>query len=348
MGSYDRVKVSKGDDFVIGTEADEIFVISNSKNNADTIRFDDFGFGSDLLHFGSRNSEETLFEWIDDGGDGESNDLLITVGDQEFILIDLADQITVPTTYRFEQGFEVDTSGFLDQDDAWYGTVTMVASGTGGITSASGDYHAIFENADPLPFPGYLGGGYTGPFSDLGGYESTWQGEWSVSADIYLNTSADGSGWALGEGFDWSVASSGSDGDHQRDFIFHVTQDSSTGDLYVGGSNNTNFAPREDLDTLANSYVVAEDGWYTFEHHFYDNGGSLAVDLNLYDDSGALLFTETRNDASDLISTEVGGNRYGWFTTIDVAGGIAVDNVTLEYEADQSVPVPTADDIFFV
>ncbi len=338
MGSYDRVKVSKGDDFVIGTEADEIFVISNSKNNADTIRFDDFGFGSDLLHFGSRNSEETLFEWVDDGGDGESNDLLITIGDQEFILIDLADQITAPTTYRFEQGFEVNADGFFDQDDAWYGDVAMVASGTNGIVSADGDFHAIFQ-----------GDSSSAPFTRFGGYEDTaWLGEWTVSTDIYLDTSADGSGWALGEGFDWSVASSGTDGLHQRDFIFHVTQDSSTGDLYVGGSNNTNFAPREDLDTLVNSYVVAEDGWYTFEHHFYDNGGSLAVDLNLYDDSGALLFTETRNNAGDVIPDEVGGNRYGWFTTIDVAGGIAVDNVTLEYEADQSVPVPTADDIFFV
>lgn len=339
MSLYDRVKVANGTDFVIGAEVDEIFVLSNSKNNAPLIRFDDFEFGSDLLHFGSRNSEETLFEWVDDGGDGESNDLLITVGDQEFILTDLANQIEAPTVYRFEQSFETDTAGWFDEDSSWYGDVTMVPSGTDGIASASGDYHAVFE-----------GEAASAPFTDFNGYEDTgWVGEWTASVDVYLDTSVDGSGWALGEGFDYSVASSGSDGNHQRDFIFHVTQDSSTGNMYVGASNNTNFAPREDLDVLGNNYLVNEDGWYTFQHHFYDAGdGTLAVDMQLFDDAGNLLFTETRNNPSDVIATEIGGNRYGWFTMIDVDGGIPVDNVTLEYEADQSVPLPTADDIFFV
>ncbi|MCZ7658600.1 MAG: hypothetical protein M5U07_12460 [Xanthobacteraceae bacterium] len=32
---------------------------------------------------------------------------------------------------------------------------------------------------------------------------------------------------------------------------------------------------------------------------------------------------------SDVIATIVGGNRYGWFTNIDIPGGIAVDNVSL-------------------
>ena len=338
MSSYERVKVANGTDYVIGADVDEIFVLSNSKNNESPIWFEDFEFGSDLLHYGSRNAEETLFEWVDDGGDGNSNDLRITIGDQEFILIDLADQVEAPTVYRFEQGFETDTAGWLDADDGWVGDVSMVPSGTGTIASADGDYHAIFE-----------GGAGSAPFTRFGGYEDTWLGEWTASIDIYLDTGADGSGWALGEGFDYSVASNGSDGNHQRDFIFHVTQDSSTGDMYVAGSNNTNFAPREDLDTLANNYVVAEDGWYTFQHHFYDAGdGTLAVDLRLLDDDGNLLFTETRNDPSDVIASEIGGNRYGWFTMIDVDGGIPVDNVTLEYAADQSVLLPTADDIFFV
>ena len=67
-------------------------------------------------------------------------------------------------------------------------------------------------------------------------------------------------------------------------------------------------------------------GWYTLQHRFYDNGGALAVDLNLLDSSGSVLFTETRFNAGDTIPAEVGGNRYAWFTFINVGGGIAVDD----------------------
>lgn len=55
-------------------------------------------------------------------------------------------------------------------------------------------------------------------------------------------------------------------------------------------------------------------------------GGYLAVDLNLLDADGNLLWTATRENTTDLIPDEVGGNRYNWFTHIDVAAGIKVDN----------------------
>lgn len=226
----------------------------------------------------------------------------------------------------FDQGFETDTAGWFDEDNGWTGTAERVSSGTNGITSSSGAFHAIFSQTDTV------GVGLSGPFSAFDGYRDTWTGSYSASADIYLDTA-----WSAGEGFDYSVASSRSDGTHLRDFIFHVTQDTSSGDLLVGGSNNTNFSPREDLDTL-NNYVVSSSGWYTFEHSFYEAmDGSLAVDLNLYDSSGTLLFTETRNNAGDLIASVVGGNRYGWFTNIDIAGGIEVDNFALTV-----VPTPSA------
>ena len=47
---------------------------------------------------------------------------------------------------------------------------------------------------------------------------------------------------------------------------------------------------------------------------------------NLLDSNGTPLFTETRNTPADTIPDVVGGNRYGWFTVIDVDGGIEVDN----------------------
>lgn len=225
----------------------------------------------------------------------------------------------------FNQGFETDTAGWFDENNGWTGTVDRVSSGTG-VTSASGGYHAQFKqtNVDGI--------GTSAGFTRFDGYRDTWNGPYQASAAIYLDTS-----WNAGEGFDYAVASSRSDGTHLRDFIFHVTMDTSSGELLVGGSNNTNFNPREDLDTL-NSYAVTDSGWYTFEHSFFDNGdGTLAVALNLYDSSGSLVFTEIRNNSADVLSTVVGGNRYGWFTNIDIAGGINVDDVTLNV-----VPLPPA------
>lgn len=231
----------------------------------------------------------------------------------------------------FNQGFESDTAGWFDETNGWSGTIDRVISGTDGITSASGAYHANFgqSNGD---------GGLTAGFTAFDGYRDTWTGPYQASVAIYLDTS-----WAAGEGFDYSVASSNSSGGHLRDFIFHVTKDTSTGKLLVGGSNNTNFDPREDLEAL-NHQEITNSGWYTFEHSFYEAGdGTLAVALNLYDDSGSLLWTEVRNNdgsgvlPADLIGGNVGGNRYGWFTNIDIAGGINVDDHTLTV-----VPLPPA------
>ncbi len=78
-----------------------------------------------------------------------------------------------------------------------------------------------------------------------------------------------------------------------------------------------------------NYYNVTSAGWYTLEHVFYEDGGVLAVDLNLLDSDGNVLWSVTRSNSSDDISSKVGGNRYGWFTFISVDGGITVDNSEL-------------------
>jgi hypothetical protein len=208
----------------------------------------------------------------------------------------------------WNQGFETSTDGWLDANSTWYGLATRVLSGTNGIASSKGSYHAIFE-----------GDADSAPFTRFDAYRSVWPGTWTAEIDVYLDPA-----WASGTGFDYSVAATNSVGGHLRDFIFHVTKDTSTGKLFVAGSNNTNYAPREDLENI-NHYEVGSAGWYTFQHIFRDQGGALAVDLNLLDANGSLLFTETRFNAADLIPTVVGGNRYGWFTFINVGGGIAVD-----------------------
>lgn len=213
---------------------------------------------------------------------------------------------TASASEVFFQGFESDTVGWFGNG----GTVTAVASGTGGITSFTGSQHAVVD-----------GSGYT----QFDGYRSAWGGPMTARASVYLDTS-----WGTGEGFDYSVAATRQDGTHLRDFIFHVTQDTSTGDLLVGGSNNSNNGSlNQNLENL-NHYTVGASGWFTLEHAFRDFGdGSLAVDLNLYDASGTKVFTETRHTATDLIATVVGGNRYGWFAVNAVTGGLNVDDVSL-------------------
>lgn len=209
----------------------------------------------------------------------------------------------------YHQGFENDVSGWSDVNDGWFGLATRVSSGTNGVTSSIGNWHALFE-----------GDAFSAPFSLFDGIVDTWSGTWAAEIDVYLDPI-----WNTSQGFDYTVAATGSDGNHQRDFIFHVNKDASTGKLLVAGSNNTNFAPREDLESL-NHYEVTSAGWYTLRHVFYENGsGVLAVDLNLLDSNGNILFTETRSNPSDVIATEIGGNRYGWFTFINVGGGVSVD-----------------------
>lgn len=312
----DTLDGGNGEDTLIGGEDDDVM-----EGGADGDLFHIIGdAGDDTINdFDPGEGDHLLFEDLSEG------DLSITVdgGDTIVSFVDGPTQTLVGFDAGLEkgtvffQGFEADTLGWEDETTTWSGNVTRVASGTDGIASADGSWHATFTQTDAA-------GGLTGPFTRFDGYRDEWPGEWCTKTDIYLDT-----GWAAGEGFDFSVASNGSDGAHQRDFIFHVTKDTSTGDLLVGGSNNTNFDPREDLETI-NHYDVDASGWYTFEHRFYDAGdGTLAVDLNLYDDAGTLLFTETRNDTSDVLATDIGANRYGWFTNIDIAGGIEVDNTEL-------------------
>lgn len=220
---------------------------------------------------------------------------------------------TLQLTTVWNQGFEGDAAGWSDAASSWYGSVTRVASGTNGITSLSGGSHAEMT-----------GDASSAPFSRFDMYRSTWLGAWNAEVAVYLDPA-----WPSGAGFDYSVASSSSTGTHRRDFIFHVTKDISSGALLVGASNNTNFAPRQDLETIPH-YTVTAAGWYTLRHRFRDQGGVLAVDLQLLDVNGTVLFTETRSDASDLIPSVVGGNRYAWFTVISGVT-LAVDDHRLSF-----------------
>lgn len=240
---------------------------------------------------------------------------------------------TPPTASRvgYEQDFE--DAGFMSGDSygdwqPYGGDVVRVASGTNGITSATGSAHGLATGGVIDPDPEFIG-----PYTRLGGYSSDFGTGYVVSVDVYMDLTdpAVTSAPADTYGWDLSVASSNQSGNHLQDFIFH-TASNDAGHILVGGSNNTNFTRRNDLASL-NHFEITSSAWYTFQWVFRDDGaGVLAVDLNLVDDGGTILWTETRSTPTNLISTVVGGNRYMWFTFIE-AENLPIDNVILENNA---------------
>jgi hypothetical protein len=212
----------------------------------------------------------------------------------------------------FFQGFEVDIAGWIEYSTP--DTLARVASGTAGITSSAGGFHGVVKN-DYTAF-----GGYTSTFPATG---------YTTSIDIYLNVNG---GYANDTRFDWTVASSKSDGGHLRDFAFNA------------GFYNDSTAPGADSNRFVisaspnaqrpNSYpknpgrdpiAISTTGWYTFQHHFRNNSGVLAVDLSILDSTGGLVKTWTLSDPGDTIPTVVGGNRYGWFAQNEFTS-LAIDN----------------------
>ncbi len=113
-------------------------------------------------------------------------------------------------TTLYSNGFETNITDW----DAFGGSfnATRVASGTNGITSASGGFHA--ENSA------------SGSASRWGGYNfgagnavPTAFQEYTTSVDIFLNVAG---GWSNDTRFDFSSAINNAGGTHLRDFIFNA------------------------------------------------------------------------------------------------------------------------------
>lgn len=289
------------------------------------------GAGQDVAHFAGarddysvvKNGDGSFTVTDNNAADGDNgSDTLNSVEGVSFddgivYELDSASPDQSGFNVHFSQGFEGNAAGFDTAAGAWSGAITLANSGDNGITAADGGQYAIFEQSGGA-------GGVTGPFTRFDGYDSDFGDGYNVQMKVYLDPTA----WADGEGFDWSVASSNQSEGHLQDFIFHVAKDADTGTILIGGSNNTNFEPPTNLES-GNHGSVDTAGWYTFETKFYENAdGNLEVALSVYDANGDWVFTEIRTNNDDF-ETEVGGHRYGWFTNIDVEGGIAVDSVTL-------------------
>lgn len=206
----------------------------------------------------------------------------------------------------------------------YYSEVSRVPTGTAGIPSRNGFNHA--QIVPPLPG---APGSNTGAYTRLGGYRNSFGGGFTVELDIYLDLADPRvlSGVNASYGWDASAAVNGQSGAHRRDFIFHAASNTS-GQILIGSSNISSFAPKPNL-AAGPHYLVTSSGWYTLQWVYRDAGnGTLAVDTNLRSGAGALLWTRTLNDPSDVIATQVGGNRYLWFVFV-ASDRLAVENVRL-------------------
>jgi len=232
----------------------------------------------------------------------------------------------------FFQSFETDDAG-------WFGA-TRVTTGTRGVTSKTGAFHA--EDTSQ------------GAFTRWGGYSKTFPvGGYTTSIDIYLDISppymtGGATPYSNDTRFDWTSAINRPDCDHRRDFVFNAgfytdTDGTGAGPRFViSASNNAGRANSFPKNPGRMPYTVNVEDWYTFEHRFRDNGsGVLAVDLTLKNSVGVPLMMWTLSDPSDVIGSTVGGNRYGWFPIDEFPLGLAFDNSVLVGFQDYCVQPPS-------
>lgn len=230
------------------------------------------------------------------------------------------------TTLYFN-GFEIDAA-------SWTGAVP-VASGTNGIASATGGAHGQITSSSAFT----LFGGYN---YGAGSVPTVFQ-PYSTSIDIYLNMSATATNDTR---FDYSSAVSAATGGHLRDFVFNMGfyndatgPGAGTDRFVISASNNTGRGNSFPKNPGRDPFAIDTTGWYTFEHRFYESGGFLSVDLNIYDASSTLLNSWTIATTDAIAS--VGGSRYGWLLNNEFAL-TAVDNSELKLTAASAVPEPGA------
>jgi hypothetical protein len=207
----------------------------------------------------------------------------------------------------YSNGFENDLTDW----DAFGGifNATRVASGTHGIVSAAGGFHA--ENS-PCGAASRWGGYNFG----AGNAVPTVFQDYTTSVAIYLDVTG---GWTNNTRFDFDSAINNAAGTFQRDFIFNAgffdDADGSPGSgtaRFVISASHTGQPGCTCAKNPANAPIaIATAGWFTFEHHFHSRAGLLAVDMSIFDAARTLVKT-WKLRTTDLISA-TGGNCYGWF-----------------------------------
>jgi hypothetical protein len=208
------------------------------------------------------------------------------------------------------QGFETNTDGWIE----WGGTVTQVASGTNGVPSASGGYHAEVAVGP---------GTGDGAFTRFGGYSSVWPGMIIQSLDIYIDPAAGavGDGWFLDNAVNdntgtWTEAG-GVGALKATDGFWWVAADADGGGYPGPASGGVGLQ-------------ITAAGWYTIVSEWVENGDGLTVDRDTYIyDSGGLLLYSNLNPQNENLAT-IGGHRYGWLAgNAPTSMVLAIDNSRL-------------------
>jgi hypothetical protein len=236
-----------------------------------------------------------------------------------------ASAFTASAATLYSNSFETDA---VD----WGAPMTRVASGTGGITSATGAFHATNSGTSFSRWGGYnFGAGNAVP--------TAFQ-DYTTSLDIYLDVDAN---WANDTRFDFSSAINNAAGTFLRDFIFNAGfyndgtgPGANTNRFVISASNNSQPGSAYAKNPARDPIAISTTGWYTFEHHFYENAGVLAVDMSILDSSNTLVNSWTLSNPADTIAG-VGGNRYGWFD-YNQFSTLAVDNAAMRTNATGNVP----------
>ena len=178
----------------------------------------------------------------------------------------------------YSNGFETNTAG-------WTST-TRASSGTGGVTSSSGAYHGTTSSTSNTQWGGYNFGAGAAPTA----FREYW-----TSVDIYLNV---GGGFANDTRLDFSSAINNAAGAHLSDFIFNggfynaadlTGPGAGTSRFVFSASNNSQPTSANAKNPDRNPIAISNTGWYTFEHHFYNNAGNLAVEMRIIDSADAVL-----------------------------------------------------------
>jgi hypothetical protein len=263
----------------------------------------------------------------------------------------------------YSNGFESNTDGWFEFEGS--GTITRQENGyvnpggyASGIPSADGEYHARLGRGTCGTETG--GGGQVvncpGPYTNWGGYNSTWTGGYTTQLDIYLDTEyaqANEDSYAgniecltatdpstepacKGTRFDYTSAINDNEGNHLRDFGFNVSTGygeagENCAGFVVTGQTNVNRSGANPNAGGHDPVCIDEPGWYTFKHTFSEEefGGEeyLKVVMEIIPVGTATPVASWTITGQDKIST-VGCNRYGWLSDQEVYG-LPIDNASM-------------------
>jgi hypothetical protein len=205
------------------------------------------------------------------------------------------DAVPIVEAPTFFNGFETDTDGWVE----FVGTIARVSSGTNGVTSADGGWHAEVTVG---PSNG------NGAFTRFGGYSIVFPpGGFRQLVDVYIDPSMGdiGNGWALDNalnGNDGAWEEAGGVGALKAtDGNWWLTADAD-GAGYLGPPGG---GVGLKIDTA---------GWYTIESQWVENTTDPSmIDRNtfIYNSSGTLLYSNF--NLQQVALADAGGHRYGWF-----------------------------------